>query len=269
MGRLLQMLSLVTSLTLPALAREPKPEARAAWADGLHLYEAGDYPGALARFKRAYEIEPAPLLLFDIGQAYRLQMDDGHAAEAYREYLRVAPAAPNRADVVVLLEQTSSRLRRAFDSQLRRPSGMSQAPESPTTQPPTTQPPTTQPTPMPAAPRLTAHGRAELIAGLVLVGVGAAGVGTGGYFAWRRASDAARIEALRGDHGTWDARAQATWDDGVASSAAANALFVGGAALAVGGTILAVVGARSRATAHAWSLAPIRGGAAASWECAF
>src|SRR6185436_9736959 len=102
--------------------------------------------------------------------------------------------------------------------------------------------------------------------GLVLVGIGAAGVGVGGYFAWRRGSDADRLEALRIDHGTWDSRAEAIWDDGVTSTAAANALLAGGAALAVGGTILAIVD--KRAKSHA-SISPIRGGAAAVWECAF
>ena len=138
---------LAVVLASPALARDAKPEARAAWTDGLHLYDAGDYPGALARFQQAYAIEPAPLLLFNIAQAYRLQKDDANALATYREYLRAVPAAPNRADVLVLLEEVNSRLQ-ASES-LRRDR---EEPDSPREPPPQPQPLRQQPIPQPPAP---------------------------------------------------------------------------------------------------------------------
>src|SRR5580692_11515271 len=85
-------LALVTAVALSTLgasrvsqAQQPAPSAteRAEAAErfdrGLRLFNAGDSSGALAEFKRAYELIPNLLVLYNIGLVYA-QM--GRAAEA-------------------------------------------------------------------------------------------------------------------------------------------------------------------------------------------
>ena len=248
---------LVGGLALPAGARKPSPSARAAFEAGRRHYDAGNYERAAVLFKRAYELEPAPLLLFNIAQAYRLQKDYLHAVAVYGTYLRVRPNAPNRSDVEALIVRSSSRL----DENGCRPAAPPEPPRPVAPPPPVA---IIAPSPPKSAP--PPRRRAELIAGLTLLGVGAAGLATGGYFAARQSADADRIAGLRADHGAWD---PALYDDGVASAAAANALFVTGAAVAVTGGVLTLLGARKSLKARSVSVAPTAHGAAAMWSCEF
>src|SRR5260370_7879175 len=52
----------------PALA--PKDEARDRFDRGLKLFNEGDNAAALAEFKRAYDLIPNPLVLFNIRLVY-------------------------------------------------------------------------------------------------------------------------------------------------------------------------------------------------------
>lgn len=59
----------------------------------LGFYEQAKYPEAIAEFEAAYEVDPQPLLMFNVAQAYR---KSGHLEEAlakYREYLAKDPEA--------------------------------------------------------------------------------------------------------------------------------------------------------------------------------
>ena len=53
-----------------APAQTAKGEARARFDRGLSLFEDGDNAGALAEFKRAYELIPNSLVLYNIGLVY-------------------------------------------------------------------------------------------------------------------------------------------------------------------------------------------------------
>jgi tetratricopeptide (TPR) repeat protein len=79
-----------------ATADTTDPRAIELSREGMDLYRQRDYAGAITRFRASYELSHAPLLLFDLGQAYRLSGDCASAAAAYREYLAVAPDAPQR-----------------------------------------------------------------------------------------------------------------------------------------------------------------------------
>jgi tetratricopeptide (TPR) repeat protein len=75
-----------------------KQQARDLHARGLALYEAGKLDEAIALFRQAYALAPAPGLLFNIAQAYRAKGPDGcaEALQYYRTYFDEAPAASNR-----------------------------------------------------------------------------------------------------------------------------------------------------------------------------
>src|SRR6185295_13144109 len=74
--------------------------------EGLRRYEAREYERAVEVFKAAYALAPAPGLLFNKAQAYRL-WGKGHCADAvrtYRAYLQASPAAANRDRVEAFLK---------------------------------------------------------------------------------------------------------------------------------------------------------------------
>jgi hypothetical protein len=58
----------------PAAAPGPSPavkaEARERFDTGLHLFEKGENAGALAEFKRAYQLIPNPVVLYNMGLVY-------------------------------------------------------------------------------------------------------------------------------------------------------------------------------------------------------
>jgi hypothetical protein len=74
-------------------------EARRHYEEGTKAFNLGEYPRAISEFKAAYNAKPDPLLLYNIGQSFRLQGDAGQAIFFYKSFLRNMPATPNRKEV--------------------------------------------------------------------------------------------------------------------------------------------------------------------------
>jgi tetratricopeptide (TPR) repeat protein len=74
-------------------------EARSLFEAGTYAMQEGRYEDALGYFERAYELSGRAPLLFNIGNMAERLRRDQQALEAYREYLRLAPAASNRTEV--------------------------------------------------------------------------------------------------------------------------------------------------------------------------
>jgi tetratricopeptide (TPR) repeat protein len=98
-----------------ALAVSPAESQRAAKIAHRSIieYNASDFAKALADAKTAYEIDPRPALLFNLGQCYRALGDLKQALFSYRGFLREARDAPNRAAVVDLIQQLEAKLQAA------------------------------------------------------------------------------------------------------------------------------------------------------------
>lgn len=103
------------ALLTTATAAEPahaqastKQDAGAHFERGVSLYGEGDYAGALVEFKRAYEIAPNPLVLYNIGQASFQLRDYASALKHLERYLAEAGANPPHAAEV---EQSLATLR--------------------------------------------------------------------------------------------------------------------------------------------------------------
>jgi hypothetical protein len=74
-------------------------EARRHYEEGTKAFNLGEFPRAIAEFKAAYNAKDDPSLLYNIGQAFRLQGDAAQAIFFYRSYLRNMPNSPNRREV--------------------------------------------------------------------------------------------------------------------------------------------------------------------------
>jgi tetratricopeptide (TPR) repeat protein len=72
-------------------------EAKGQYDQGLAAYERGEYQQAVDCFTRAYDLDPAPILLFNIAQSHWKQGDGAAALRFYRRYLEADPGGAERA----------------------------------------------------------------------------------------------------------------------------------------------------------------------------
>ena len=132
-----------------------KKEAREHNDLATRFYEVGKYGEAIEEYQKVYLIVDDPVLLFNIAQSYRLWGKPDEAVRFYRNYLRRAPNAPNRADVekkIADQEKLIDERKRA--STTTAPPPVTTAPPVEATAPPPPPPPpttTTTVTPSPTA----------------------------------------------------------------------------------------------------------------------
>jgi tetratricopeptide (TPR) repeat protein len=111
----LLLATLAGLLALPAPARsEPRPsrdvvEAKARYRAGVAAYERGLLDEAIRSFQRAYELDPAPILLYNIAQSYRKKGESDQAVLFYRRYLEADPQTRNRARVLSRIDELEGR----------------------------------------------------------------------------------------------------------------------------------------------------------------
>jgi tetratricopeptide (TPR) repeat protein len=82
----------------PPAVPDQEQQARSHYERGAIAYNLGDYDEAIAEFKAAYQLSPAPLLLFNLGQAYERKGAGscGAALRAYRSYLTVGDGSKQK-----------------------------------------------------------------------------------------------------------------------------------------------------------------------------
>jgi len=97
----------------PATSAEAdgKAQARRHYTAGVESYEAGQFRDAIDHFLEANRLAPSPALSFNIARAYEKLGDDAGALGFYRDYLRRAPEAEDRAEVERIIAELESRLR--------------------------------------------------------------------------------------------------------------------------------------------------------------
>jgi tetratricopeptide (TPR) repeat protein len=78
----------VTAADEPSTA---KSRARELFKSGEAAYQAGNYDRAIHDYNEAFALVPLPLLLFDLGQAYRMKGERDKAIANYQKYLDVDP----------------------------------------------------------------------------------------------------------------------------------------------------------------------------------
>ena len=78
---------------------DAKAKAAASYADGEKLYAAARYLDAAEKFRTAFELDPDPVYLFNVAQAYRFGEDCVKSADFYKRFLDKVPDPPNVAKI--------------------------------------------------------------------------------------------------------------------------------------------------------------------------
>jgi tetratricopeptide (TPR) repeat protein len=222
-----------TAAPAPASA-DAKERARALHAAGLRHYEARQYGRAIAAYRKAYAIYPAPGILFNLAQAYRLRGDCRRAHRAYRSFLHAdstSAQATLAREHASALSGCAARAQRAKEAREAAAATAAAAPAAPaaTTPAPVTPAPAPPPDPQlsssspfdstpPASPaeapaatsidfggarRDVEPGRRKKLLG---VGVGTAGAAllvVGIYYGLQARSAASDLDDFFAEGGTW------------------------------------------------------------------
>lgn len=238
----LAVILVASSIALPARA-DDIAEAREHFRKGSNAFDLGHYQEAIKEYEAAYRIKDDAALLFNIGQAYRLQGDNQNAIRAYKSFLHRMPDASNRAEVERRIEE----LQKAIDQEGRAKEGPPEGTLSPNSPAPNTQVP---PPIVPVSPTETTTPTAQVdehaartkkIAGLVVAGVGVATLAVGGVFAGLAVKAGDDLTRLDQTMGTFDSSKQSA---GKTDQIVEGVCFgVGGAAI-VAGVIVYVLGHR-------------------------
>lgn len=104
----------VPLLLMPAPARadgDTSAQAKQRFTLGAQAYREARYRDAIELFLEANRLDPHADLVFNVGQAYEKIGDVPNALRSYREYLRLLPAAPDRATVEASIKNLEARLR--------------------------------------------------------------------------------------------------------------------------------------------------------------
>jgi tetratricopeptide (TPR) repeat protein len=89
----------------------PMEEAGKHFERGVGLYDEADYRAALVEFRRAYEIAPNAVVLYNIGETYYQLQNYAAALTALERYIAESgDAAEHRADVAKTIETLKSRV---------------------------------------------------------------------------------------------------------------------------------------------------------------
>jgi tetratricopeptide (TPR) repeat protein len=193
------MVSLLLAQVAHADPAADRKRGNRLWIDGITDYDLGHYEAAIAKFEEAYKLNPAPNILYNLGQAHRQKKNYEKALFYFKQYLRNKPTAANRPEVERLIGEIDVLIAAQEKSNEHPPEGVVAPPPAPPPEqheapPPTAPPPqpVAAPPPPAVAPAPIAVAPAPAPAseaprwyqdtlGWTLVGSGvlAAGIGTG------------------------------------------------------------------------------------------
>src|SRR5205814_10008777 len=111
-------------------------EGKAYFDSGVRHYNLGHFQDAIVDFEKAYNIDPAPILLFNIAQSHRQLGDKERALFFYRRYLEQAPNAGNKAEVEQRMKDLTQSLQQERDLKQKPPPGVETGDHPPPKLPP-------------------------------------------------------------------------------------------------------------------------------------
>ena len=258
---------------LGAAHADDKAKAKQLYDEGLKHYNLAEWQDAISSWKQSYLLSKKPLLLFNIGQAYRLSGDCKQAQTFYESYQREEPNPKNQGE----LDQAIAICAKQGDA--KPPDKPVEKPVTPPVETKPDTPPATGPTvaqvpeasqpnpdrqPVDTGPQTTG-GTLRLVG----IGVGGAGVvmiGAGVYFALGARSASNEIDGYTGE---WGTDQQAIQDRGEKKQK--NALIFGGigVAAAIAGGVMFAIGGPKPTESSTVTIVPTSGGAAVGWAGQF
>jgi tetratricopeptide (TPR) repeat protein len=167
----------------PALAQSArvKAQAQARYKEGMKLFNLGRFPDAIQEFERAYELDAAPVHLFNIAQAHLKSGNPTQARFFYQRYLAEAPDGPKRKAAEERIAEIDLAAQRAQASAVQPPRGDADKP--PAIERPVQASPRPEPAQALTARPAEAEGRSDgstaRYTGYGLIGLGAASVAGG------------------------------------------------------------------------------------------
>ena len=222
-------LVIVLALAAPALADSKTDEARNHFKLGKQFQDNGAYERAAEEYKRAYDADPRPEMLFNIAQAYRLAKQKEQALDYFKQYLAKQPAGAGadeaRKHVVTLQKEIDDE------------TAAKQAP-----------PPTVLAVDKPAVVETEAiedHGRGLRYAG---IGVGAAGVIALGVAIKFGLDARSAADDITNNTGGWGTDDESRFDEGERANRNMKIMYGVSGALLAGGVVLYYVGHKRRET---------------------
>lgn len=281
-------LALSFAVTAPALAddKADKAKAKQLYDDGLSHYNIAEYTEAITSWKQAYKLSKKPLLLFNIGQAYRLSGDCNGATTFYDSYQREEPSPKNQAEldqaITLCKDKGTKPVDKTPDKPIEKPAD--QAPDKPVVRVDKTPDRPAVKSKEPegrVADTGPSHesdenetrdrgdaqpGKTKKLAG---IGVGAVGIVLEGVAIYFALDSKNQSDALNGYTGEWT---QTQTDiESKGKSDTKNAFVLGGvgAAAIIAGGVLYYLGASAHATESSVAVVPTHGGAAVAYGFRF
>lgn len=258
----------------PASAgRGQRRAAKASYRSGLKLLAKGKRDQAIEKLKIALALGGNKAANYYIGVAYEGKGDLKQAKYYLETFVKAVRRHRKRRDALARIKKIKTKLEEAAKP----------PPEPPPKEPPPDKPPPTieRPVKPPPKPRVVVPppkpqhddsrraGMSGLrVVGFVTMGVGAALLATGGYFAKVSSDKSDEISTLFEQGVTWEPGYDQLYQDGRDAQTNARLLLGIGAGAVITGAVLAILGKPEPAT-KAVSLSPLPGGAAVSWSCDF
>jgi tetratricopeptide (TPR) repeat protein len=130
----------------PKLSEAQKRETREHYEKATKLYNLGKFTEAIAEYQAAYLVSADPVMLFNIAQCHKNAGQPDEAIRFYKNYLRNAPNAGNRANV----EERIAEMERLVEERKRQAAAL--PPPTQSAPPPAETQPPPNPTPPPVTP---------------------------------------------------------------------------------------------------------------------
>jgi hypothetical protein len=127
-GALMALVFTICTINLARAAR-PKSESPIEVAkQAAAQFNLGHLEEAISLYEKAYEIDPDPMLLFNLGQCHRLAGNDERALFFYQRYLDQVPrSAFNRQEVEALVSELERSVEEQSARKKKPPPGVNQA----------------------------------------------------------------------------------------------------------------------------------------------
>ncbi|HEY4393299.1 MAG TPA: tetratricopeptide repeat protein [Polyangia bacterium] len=232
------------------LTPQQKQEIHTHYQQATRAYDLGKYQEAIDEYQKVYEIDGDPVMLYNIGQAYRLNDQPQESIHFYRRYLQRSPEARNRDDVerkIAVQEKLIEDRRKAAAAVSPPPPKKEPPPPPPKVAPPPPPPPApvvVAPPPPPPPPEPSA---ARRVVGWTMIGVGVAAdvVAVIEGIRAKDKGDQLTLNSMKAGHPAFDATQQQLQSEGKTANVIAIVSGIAGTAVAVTGAIILITNGSS------------------------